>query len=89
MVNSPKEYDLSKVNIYKIIEIFIENVEFGNKIFYLLSIINKLYLLGLVILLFIGFVLGEKKNFIKKDYAINLQDLLMMLNSKYLWMRKY
>ena len=68
MVNSPKEYELSKVNIYKIIEIFIENVESGNKIlfwihrgvvwkffwvFYLLSIINKLYLLDLVILLFI------------------------------------
>ena len=53
MVNSLKEYGFSKVNIYNKIEIFIENVESGNKIFYLLSIINKLYLLDLVILLFI------------------------------------
>ena len=78
-----------KLIYINIIEIFLENVESGNKIFYLLSIINKLYLLDLVILLFIGFVLGEKKNFIKKNIVINLQDLLMMLNSKYLWMRKY
>ena len=78
-----------KLIYINIIEIFLENVESGNKIFYLLSIINKLYLLDLVILLFIGFVLGEKKSFFKKNYVINLQDLLMMLNSKYLWMRKY
>jgi len=78
-----------KLIYINIIEIFLENVESGNKIFYLLSIINKLYLLDLVILLFICFVLGEKKNFIKKNYVTNLQDLLMMLNSKYLWMRKY
>jgi len=31
MVNSLKEYGFSKVNIYSIIEIFIENVESGNK----------------------------------------------------------
>ena len=78
-----------KLIYINIIEIFLENVESGNKIFYLLSIINKLYLLDLMILLFICFVLGEKKNFIKKNIVINLQDLLMMLNSKYLWMRKY
>ena len=82
MVNLLKEDDLSKVNIYKLIEIFILDIEFGNKIFYLLSILNKFYLPDLVILLFIGFVLGEKKNFIKINYEINLQDLLLMLNSK-------
>ena len=78
-----------KLIYINIIEIFLENVESGNKIFYFLSIINKLYLLDLMILLFICFVLGEKKNFTKKNIVINLQDLLMMLNSKYLWMRKY
>ena len=72
MINLIKEGNLAKINIYKEIEIFIDNNEYGNKIFYLLAILNKFYLPDLMILLFIGFVLGEKKEFIKKNYSKNV-----------------
>ena len=80
MINLIKTDDFSKINIYKEIEIFI-NTEIGNKLIYIISIINKLYLPEQINLLFIGFLLGEKKEFIKTNYLKNFQNLLSLAGS--------
>ena len=48
---------------------------------YIISIINKLYLPEQINLLFIGFLLGEKKEFIKTNYLKNFQNLLSLAGS--------
>ena len=75
MINLSKKEDHSKVNIYKEIELFI-NTEIGNKLVYMISLLNKLNLSPQINLLFIGFLLDEKKEFIRNNYIKNLQNLL-------------
>ena len=69
MINLSKKEDHSKVNIYKEVELFI-NTEIGNKLVYMISLLNKLNLSPPIILLFIGFLLGEKKDFIRNSIRI-------------------
>ena len=69
-----------KLNIYKDIEILmVPSIE--EKISLIISILNHLYYPELILLLFIGFVLGEKIEFIKKNYIRNLKDLLKTVKS--------
>ena len=80
MINLLKKDEPSEIKIYYEIEIFFDS-EIGNKLIYIISILNKLYLPEQIILLFIGFFLGEKKEFIQKNYLKNLQDLLKIAKS--------
>ena len=80
MIKLIQTKESSSINIYQELEIFI-NTTIGNKVLYIMSIINKLNLPSNIYLLFIGFILGEKKDFIKKNYIANLQDLLQMIKS--------
>ena len=80
MIKLIQTKESSSINIYQELEIFI-NTTIGNKILYIISIINKLNLPSNIYLLFIGFILGERKDFIKKNYIANLQDLLKMIKS--------
>ena len=66
MIKFVKLKTVTKINIFKELEIFL-NSEIGNEIFLMLSIVNKFFLPDTINLLFIGFVLGKKKNFIKKN----------------------
>ena len=72
--------DLSKINLYQDLEIFI-NSQIGAEVFFILSIVNKFFLPDIINLLFVGFVLGCEKEFIKKNYIKNLGDLLFMVKS--------
>ena len=67
-----------KLNIYKDIEVLMVS-DIEEKICLIISILNNLYLPDQIILLFIGFILGEKILFIKKNYVINLKELLKMV----------
>ena len=80
MINLIKADKFSSINIFQDIEIFI-NSNIGNKIIYMFSILNILNLSDDIYLLFLGFILGEKKDFIKNNYISNLQDLLGKINS--------
>ena len=80
MIKLIKLKKVTKINIFQELEIFL-NSEIGNEIFLILSIVNKFFLPDIINLLFVGFVLGKKQNFIKKNYCQNLQDLLAMAES--------
>ena len=80
MVKLIQTEDMSSINIYKELEIFI-NTEIGNRVLYMISIINRLNLPNSIYLLFVGFILGEKKDFIIKIFINNLEDLFNMIDS--------
>ena len=83
MINLIKTDKFFSINIFKDMEIFI-NSNIGNKIIYMFSILNILDLPDNIYLLFLGFILGEKKDFIKKNYISNLKDLLGIIKSNIL-----
>ena len=80
MVKLIQTEDMSSINIYKELEIFI-NTEIGNRVLYMISIINRLNSTNNIYLLFVGFILGEKKDFIIKIFINNLEDLFNMIDS--------
>lgn len=80
MINLLQKEKPSETKVYEEIEIFFDS-EIGNKLFYIISILKKIYVPEHNNLLFIGFLLGEKKEFIQKNYLKNLQDLLIIANS--------
>ena len=81
LFNLLKSDKLAEINIFNEIDIFI-NTKVGNKIFYLISILNKFFLPEMITLLFVGFALGEHKEFIRNNYLKNLEDLLILAKSK-------
>ena len=81
LINLLKYDKLSEINIFNEIDVFI-NTKVGNKVFYLISILNKFLLHEQIILLFVGFALGEKKEFIRNNFIANLQYLLSLAKSK-------
>ena len=80
MIKLIQTEDMSSINIYKELEIFI-NTEIGNRVLYMISIINRLNSTNNIYLLFVGFILGEKKDFIIKIFINNLEDLFNMIDS--------
>ena len=80
MIKLIQTEDMSSINIYKELEIFI-NTEIGNRVLYIISIINRLNSTNNIYLLFVGFILGEKKDFIIKIFINNLEDLFNMIDS--------
>ena len=80
MIKLIQTEDMSSINIYKELEIFI-NTEIENRVLYIISIINRLNSTNNIYLLFVGFILGEKKDFIIKIFINNLEDLFNMIDS--------
>lgn len=76
-----EENDLDN-EIIKGLESFIET-DVSNKIFYMFSILNKFNVTNLIYLLYLGFILGEKKEFIKKNYINNLKDLFISFDTDF------
>ena len=81
MINLINAEKLNKVNINNEIDMFI-NTKIGNKVFYLISILNKFYLPDTINLLFIGFALGESQEFIRNNFFVNLKELLFLAKSE-------
>ena len=68
--------------INKGLESFMET-DMTNKIFYIFSILNKFNMTNIIYLLYLGFILGEKKDFIKNNYINNLRDLLFPMDTDF------
>ena len=68
--------------IIKSIESFLET-NMTNKIFYISSILNKFNMEKIFYLLYLGFILGNKKEFIKNNYVNNLRDLLIPIDTDF------
>ena len=81
MINLINAEKLNEVNINNEIDMFI-NTKIGNKVFYLISILNKFYLPDTINLLFIGFALGESQEFIRNNFFVNLKELLFLAKSE-------
>jgi len=60
MIKLIQTEDMSSIYIYKELEIFI-NTEIGKRVLYIISIINRLNSTNNIYLLFVGFILGEKR----------------------------
>ena len=80
MINLINKGDYFNMNIYKEMEEFI-TTDISNKLIYILSITNNCSLNDWINFLFLGFVIGESKDFIRKNYIENLQDLLILIKS--------
>lgn len=80
LINLAKRDDLSNIDIIKEIDPFL-NTEIGTKVLYLISILNKCKFPRILLLLYLGFIIGEKIEFIKKNYTLNLMDLLRTVKS--------
>ena len=80
MINLINKDDYFNMNIYKEMEEFI-TTDISNKLIYILSITNNCSLNDWINFLFLGFVIGESKDFIRKNYIENLQDLLILIKS--------
>ena len=78
--NIIKKDDISSIDIIKEIESFI-NTNIGTKLIYIISILNKFNLQNIIYLKFLGFIIGEKKDFIKRNYLLNLQNLLEQVDT--------
>lgn len=78
LYNIIKKDNISNIDIIKEIEPFIDT-NVGTKIIYIISILNKLNLQKIIYLLFLGFIIGEKKDFIKRNYLMNIKDLLSII----------
>ena len=79
--NVMKRNDIFNIDIIKEIEPFFDS-DIGTKIIYIISILNKFNLPNIIILLFLGFLIGEKKDFIKENYKKNIKDLLKSIGSE-------
>ena len=77
--NILKKDNLFNIDIIKEFELFI-NTDIGTKLVYIISILNQFNLSNIIYLLFLGFVIGEKKEFIKRNYITNLKDILKNIN---------
>ena len=80
LINLAKRDDLSNIDIIKEIDPFLDT-EIGTKVLYLISILNKFKFPRILLLLYLGFIIGEKIEFIKKNYTLNLMDLLRTVKS--------
>ena len=78
--NIIKRDDISSIDIIKEIESFIDT-DIGTKLIYIISILNKFNLQNIIYLKFLGFIIGEKKDFIKRNYLLNLQNLLEQVDT--------
>ena len=78
--NIIKKDDISNIDIIKEIEPFIDT-DIGTKLIYIISILNKFILPNIIYLQFLGFIIGEKKDFIKRNYLLNLQNLLKQFDT--------
>ena len=79
--NILKKENILEMDIIKEIESFIDTT-IGTKLTYIISILNKFYLPNYIYILFLGFIIGEKKDFIKRNYILNLQDLILRVEPK-------
>ena len=77
--NLIKKDDISNIDITKEIESFIDT-DIGTQLIYIISILNKFNLPNIIYLQFLGFIIGEKKDFIKRNYLLNLQNLIKQIN---------
>ena len=80
MINLINKDDYTNMNIYKEMEEFVIT-DIGYRLIYILSILNNCYVSDWINFLFLGFLIGECKDFIRKNYIENLQDLLILINS--------
>ena len=80
MINLIKTENSENINIFKKMEIFI-NSNIGNKLIYIFSIISRLGEPKYAYLQFLGFIIGENKDFIKKKYLQRVENLLKKVES--------
>ena len=80
MIDVIKTENSKNINIFKKMEIFI-NSNIGNKLIYIFSIISRLGEPKYAYLQFLGFIIGENKDFIKKKYLQSVENLLKKVES--------
>ena len=80
MIDLIKTENSENINIFKKMEIFI-NSNIGNKLIYIFSIISRFDEPKYVYLQFLGFIIGENKDFIKKKYLQGVENLLKKVES--------
>ena len=79
--NVIKREKILDIDLIKEIEPFFDS-SIGTRMIYIISIYNKFNLPNIKLLLFLGFLIGEKKDFIKENYKKNIKGLFKLIGSK-------